>query len=292
MDPSPALRIAWFGHDWGAGCLRAALEGGHALTRLFTDDRAHGGRCREVRALARAAGAPVRRRAARPEDMAGLAGEADLVVCAGYRWRIPVVAGAPRGVNVHPSLLPDGRGALPFPGVILRGMSRTGVTIHELSERLDEGPIVHQAPLAVAPGETYDSLSARSGMLAARLLGEVLADLDRFWDHRRPQSGGSWWAFPSEQDRTLPLDGPVAAIDRVARAFPPGGALARLDGGLLPVARATVWADGHGHAPGTALRRARRQALVAAADGYALLELAPPLRARALARRAWRAARR
>jgi methionyl-tRNA formyltransferase len=289
---APPLRLAWFGHDWGADCLRAALAGGHALTRLFTDDRTHPARCREVRAIARAAGVPVHRRAAREQDMTALAGEADLIVCAGYRWRIPVVAGAPRGVNVHPSLLPEGRGALPFPGVILRGMTETGVTVHELSERLDEGPIVHQASLAVTAGESYESLSARSQMLAARLLGEVLADLERLWERRCPQAGGSWWPFPSEADRTLPLDGPVTDIDRVARAFPAGGALARLDGGLRPVARATVWADEHEHAPGSAVRRGRREALVAAADGYALLELAPPRRARALARRALRTVRR
>lgn len=292
MSATPTLRIAWFGHDWGADCLRAALGGGHALTRLFTDDRAHGGRCRQVRALARAAGAPIHRRAARPRDVAALAGEADLIVCAGYRWRIPVVAGAPRGVNVHPSLLPDGRGALPFPAVILRGMSRTGVTVHELSEGIDEGSIVRQAALAVGAGETYESLSARSQLLAARLLAEVLGDLDRLWERRRPQTGGSWWPFPSEADRTLPLEGPVRDIDRVARAFPAGGTLAALDGGLHPVARATTWTDDHDHAPGSALRRSGREALVAAADGYALLELAPRRRGRALARRALRAARR
>jgi hypothetical protein len=72
----------------------------------------------------------------------------------------------------------------------------------------------------------------------------------------------------------------------VARAFEPGGPLAVLGGRAHGVDRATVWTEEHGHRPGTLLRRSQGEALVAAADGYALLRLVPAPSARRRAARA------
>ncbi|HTI35258.1 MAG TPA: formyltransferase family protein [Miltoncostaea sp.] len=283
------LRIAWFGHDWGLACAEAALARGHRITHLFTE--AHDGRSGTagLRGLARRAGAPVVRRPPTPDDLARLERDgADLMVAAGYRWRIPVEATRLRGLNVHPSLLPEIRGPVTFPWVILGGRDETGVTVHALAERFDEGPVLRQEALPVGPDETYATLSARSRLLAARLLPDVLDDLDGAWARRTPQGPGRSWPFPDEADRTLPLAGPVADIDRVARAFPAGTLLAVLGGRPRAVARAAAWPEPHGHRPGAVVQGGGREVLVAAADGYVLLALTPrpsrPRRALARAR--------
>ena len=273
--PTPRLRIAWFGHDWGIACAQEAVARGHTIARLFTDDLQGGRRTAQTRAFAKALGLPVHRGRPTPEDLAGVEG-ADVIVCAGYPWRIPVAPGrGPRGLNIHPSLLPEGRGPQPFSHVILQGLARSGVTIHELAERMDRGPIVHQESFAVLARETHDTLSARSQLLAQRLLVEVLDDLDGFWARQRPQGEGSWWPVPTDDQRALPLAGRVEDIDRVARAFAPGAATAGLGGRPRGVASAVVWNDAHGLTPGTLVRATGRDALVAASDGYALLRLAP-----------------
>ena len=213
----------------------------------------------------------------------------DLIVCAGYPWRIPVADDGPRGLNVHPTLLPEGRGPLPFPHLILHGVQAGGVTIHELAAHIDQGAILHQRPFPVLPDDDYAALSRRSQAVGREVLVEVLDDLDRLWTERRPQTGGSWWPEPGEAERTLPLAGPVADIDRIARAFPPDEPIAVLGDLTRAVRSVVVGTDAHDRPPGTVVSERGDDALVAAADGFALLRLAPRrTTGRALAGRARR----
>lgn len=87
-----------------------------------------------------------------------------------------------RVVNIHPSLLP----AFGGPGmygrriheaVLRRGAKYTGVTVHQVTERYDEGPILAQRVVAVRPGDTTDSLAARVLRVEHDLLWRVVRDL-------------------------------------------------------------------------------------------------------------------
>ena len=67
----------------------------------------------------------------------------EAVICAGYYYKIPVYKKIP-SVNIHPSLLPYGRGSWPMPYEILLDNRKSGVTIHKISSALDEGDILLQ----------------------------------------------------------------------------------------------------------------------------------------------------
>ncbi|MFI3250776.1 MAG: formyltransferase family protein [Eubacteriales bacterium] len=62
----------------------------------------------------------------------------ELILCAGYYHRIPTDTSIAM-VNIHPSLLPHGRGAWPMPHAILNQDTTTGLSLHKLSERFDQG---------------------------------------------------------------------------------------------------------------------------------------------------------
>ena len=88
----------------------------------------------------------------------------ELVCLAGYmRLLSPAFLRAFPGriLNVHPALLPA------FPGVkaqrqaLEHGVKVSGATVHLVDEKLDAGPIVAQEAVAVLPGDTEDTLSAR-----------------------------------------------------------------------------------------------------------------------------------
>jgi phosphoribosylglycinamide formyltransferase-1 len=66
-----------------------------------------------------------------------------------------------RLLNIHPSLLPAHRGLHTHRRVLEAGDLWHGCTVHFVSEELDAGPAVIQGRLAVKPGDTEDSLSAR-----------------------------------------------------------------------------------------------------------------------------------
>lgn len=101
----------------------------------------------------------------------------DVIVVAAYGQILPpdVLAIPPRScLNVHPSLLPEHRGASPIAGAILAGEEETGVTIMLMDEGMDTGPILAQRGLAILPEDTTESLSEKLARLGANLLLETL----------------------------------------------------------------------------------------------------------------------
>ena len=89
----------------------------------------------------------------------------------------PSLLGLPRRgmVNVHPSLLPEWRGAAPVEWAILSGDATTGVTIMQMDAGMDSGPILHQIPHRIDPGTTGGELSEHLAEMGAQALVEALA---------------------------------------------------------------------------------------------------------------------
>jgi len=90
--------------------------------------------------------------------------EADLAICAAYGKIIPqnVIEKFPLGIlNIHPSLLPQFRGASPIQSTILEGVQTTGVTIIKMDADLDHGPIVSSFKSVVTETDTNETLRDR-----------------------------------------------------------------------------------------------------------------------------------
>lgn len=77
-------------------------------------------------------------------------------------------------VNLHPSLLPELRGATPMPFAILRGYQRTGVTIMKMDEGMDTGPIFLQVEINLPKQATITWLQQQLQELGARALVKAL----------------------------------------------------------------------------------------------------------------------
>ncbi|MBP0616381.1 phosphoribosylglycinamide formyltransferase [Jiella mangrovi] len=90
--------------------------------------------------------------------------EPDVICLAGYMRLLTVdfvrrFEG--RMINIHPSLLPLFPGLDTHARAIAAGMRVHGCTVHYVTERMDEGPIIAQAAIAIEPGDTPDTLSDR-----------------------------------------------------------------------------------------------------------------------------------
>ncbi len=62
-------------------------------------------------------------------------------------------------LNVHPSLLPRWRGAAPIERALMAGDTVTGVTIFQLEEGLDSGPVALSRAEPILPGDTRGTLA-------------------------------------------------------------------------------------------------------------------------------------
>lgn len=109
----------------------------------------------------------------------------DLVVLAGFMRLIPadmVRAFPDRIVNIHPALLPKygGKGMYGHhvhEAVIAAKERESGITIHLVNERYDEGEHLFQASCTVHPDDTPESLAARIHALEHAHYPQVVASL-------------------------------------------------------------------------------------------------------------------
>jgi phosphoribosylglycinamide formyltransferase-1 len=106
----------------------------------------------------------------------------DLVVSAGF---MKVVGadfrdgiGCPM-INTHPALLPAFPGAHGVADALAYGVKVAGATVHVVDDGVDTGPVLAQAPVAVEPGDTVDTLHERIKIEERRLLVETVAALAR-----------------------------------------------------------------------------------------------------------------
>jgi phosphoribosylglycinamide formyltransferase-1 len=84
-----------------------------------------------------------------------------------------------RVLNTHPALLPAFRGAHAVEDAIAYGVKVTGCTIHVATLEVDDGPILAQEPVRVAPGDTVETLHERIKQVERRLYPETIKEFIR-----------------------------------------------------------------------------------------------------------------
>ena len=111
-------------------------------------------------------------------DDAIRASGAELICLAGFMRILSgqfVAAWVDAILNIHPSLLPAFRGLETHARALAAGAKIAGVTVHIVTEELDDGPILAQAAVAVRPDDTPETLSARTLAAEHRLYPAALA---------------------------------------------------------------------------------------------------------------------
>jgi phosphoribosylglycinamide formyltransferase-1 len=104
----------------------------------------------------------------------------DLVVLAGFMKILPAnFVSALKGklINIHPSLLPDFKGAYAVRDALAAGASKTGVTIHYVDEGVDTGVIIVQSEVMIEQGDTEHSLHERIKKTEHELLASTIEQL-------------------------------------------------------------------------------------------------------------------
>ncbi len=82
-----------------------------------------------------------------------------------------------RMINIHPSLLPKYKGLETHARAIAAGESHGGCSVHLVTPELDDGPVLGQIAVAILPGDTAATLSARVLFAEHQLYARCLADL-------------------------------------------------------------------------------------------------------------------
>lgn len=177
--------------EFAVPSLQKLIEAGHTITAVFTQPDKPVGRKQiitppPVKVLAAQHNIPVHQPTKiRTEDarreIEPLFQSVDAGIVAAYGRILPewmLLAPKFGCINVHSSLLPKYRGAAPINWAIVNGETETGVTIMQMEEGLDTGPILLQGKLAIGEDERTPELTARLSELGANLLIETLTKLE------------------------------------------------------------------------------------------------------------------
>jgi methionyl-tRNA formyltransferase len=264
-----SLKIAFAGTpQFALPALRACLASSHHVVGVLTQPDRPAGRGRELRQspvklLALEAGLPLAQPSTlrTPEARLPLIEWApDIIVVVAYGLILPIeVLSLPRlgCVNIHGSLLPRWRGAAPIQRAVLAGDSETGVTIMQLDEGLDTGPVLlerrHPIGIHDTAGDLHDVLSE----LGAAALTEALDGLaaGTLTACAQAKSGASYASKIDKAEARLDWRASAVDLDRKIRAFNPWPmAETLLAGEPLKLLRAQVvnFKSGQGE-PGTVL---------------------------------------
>lgn len=161
-----------------------------------------------------------------------------------------------RSLNVHFSLLPAYRGAAPVQRAIQNGESRSGITIFQLSGRMDAGPVWAREEVAIRPDDTSASYQQRLGERAAPFLRQTLERILAGAVQPAPQDEAQASLAPAiekAEGRAI-WQLPARRLYDTLRAFTPWPGLFFLLGGQqVKVLAATVSPREHASGPGDVL---------------------------------------
>ncbi|MBQ7528418.1 methionyl-tRNA formyltransferase [bacterium] len=210
----------------------------------------------------------------------------DIILVAAYAKLIPPsILNLPRlgCVNLHPSLLPRHRGAIPVPAAIMAGDKVTGITTFLMGEGYDTGDILLQREVEIKSGESGSELLECLSHIGAEVLLETVLGLERGEIKPVPQIGEANYTKPLKGE-DLVIDWSKSALEIVnfVRAlYSEPEATTSLRDQVLKIGKAEV-AEGFGEEllqtrPGQVLALLKgRGPVVAAGGGAVLLQYVKP----------------
>ncbi|HEX7641816.1 MAG TPA: methionyl-tRNA formyltransferase [Burkholderiaceae bacterium] len=203
----------------------------------------------------------------------------DVMVVAAYGLILPrsVLDIAPKGcVNIHASLLPRWRGAAPIHRAIEAGDAETGVTIMQMEEGLDTGPMLLIERLPIECDDTTASLHDKLAIMGGKLIVQALRKLEQgsLPATPQPEAGVTYAAKILKEEAALDFSRPAPELARKICAFNPfPGALGKVGDTVIKLWRARVASSETSAAPGTVLAANEQEGvLVACGQGVLRIE--------------------
>lgn len=146
-------------------------------------------------------------------------------------------------INIHGSILPRWRGAAPIHRAIEAGDIETGVTIMQMEQGLDTGPMMLIERINIAETDTTGILHDKLAMLGARMIVDAIGRLEKnhLTTTPQPEAGVTYAAKVTKEEAALDFSLSADILNRKIRAFNPfPGAFATFGGVILKIWGAEV----------------------------------------------------
>jgi len=223
------MKIAYFGYNAFSSCLDLLISGGHEIVSIYTGENSvHTDQVIRYSTLHKI---PISFDRPDQYQMDALVhAGVELFLSAEYPWRIPVPDQLMFAINVHPTMLPDGRGPTPLTSLLLAYPQHAGVTLHKMTDKFDEGEILLQKRIEIDKNESFDTLSTKLYIETPLLLDKLLSNLEHYYENGAKQEKGTCWEKLSQRDQTMDWNRPTSKVLHQFRAFGSLGVYAEIQG--------------------------------------------------------------
>ncbi|MAL63063.1 MAG: methionyl-tRNA formyltransferase [Alphaproteobacteria bacterium] len=226
------MRVAFMGTpEFSVPALSALIEAGHEIACVYSQPprpagRGHKKRPSPIQELAESLDLDARQPSSLGEktvqaEFLSLNADVAVVVAYGLILPKPILSGPRLGcLNIHASLLPRWRGAAPIQRAILAGESETGITIMQIDDGLDTGPILAVERVPITKKTTASNLHDELANIGARLIVEVLSN-DLPSPVSQPEEGVTYAQKLDRAEGRIDWTRTSSEIDRRVRALNP-----------------------------------------------------------------------
>lgn len=227
-------RVVFMGTpDFAVPALQAILNAGHEVVAVYSQPPRPKGRGQQVQKspvqdCAEQHNIPVfnpRSLRKDPDAVAVFAShEADVAIVAAYGLLLPkTVLDAPRFgcLNIHASLLPRWRGAAPIQYAIWHGDVESGVTIMQMEEGLDTGPMLLKDTTPITAHTTAQQLHDALSAIGGKLIVQALAQLETLVPEKQDDALTCYAHLLQKENGLIDWSQDAARIDRQIRALTP-----------------------------------------------------------------------
>lgn len=260
------MKIAYFGYDPLFSCLEVFLNLGHQFAVIYTGESS--AFSDKVIQFAEKNNIPLCFGKPSFAEMKILVDQnVELFFSAEYPWKIPVPEELKYAINLHPTLLPEGRGMTPLPHLILKQSIYAGISLHKLSNEFDGGDILLKKAIPLDELETFDSFSAKIYQQTPDLLSTLLLNLDNYYQNSQKQGKGSDWPSIGQEQQTLDWRQPTAQLLTTLRAFGSLGTYLDIAGKRYVITSARGKCFQHNYTAGQVIQNNEQHITIATIDG-------------------------
>ncbi len=178
-------------------------------------------------------------------------------------------------LNIHGSLLPEGRGGAPIHWAIINGNKKTGITIMEMISKMDAGNYYSKYELNISDNETSDSLFEKMGNL---IFEKTAIGIKEVYNGKKSikqdESKVSFWLNIKKEDSKINFNYSSLAIDRKIRGLTSKpGAWMNFNNKIIKINKAIISDDNiKNKEPGTILNIDDNGLLIKTKDGSILIK--------------------
>ena len=141
----------------------------------------------------------------------------EMFIVAEYLHILPET-GVKYAINIHPSMLPNGRGPTPLP-YLLKYPEHSGVTIHKLTNVVDGGDVILQSGVPIQTNESITTVMVKMHIEAVNLIKTFLSDVECHYKNAKPQTDYSYFPRIDIGERILDWKQRTLDINSKLRSF-------------------------------------------------------------------------